>query len=196
MALEYTNRKGDLYYVLEGRTKTGKPKYYCSRKPAGTRVDQLPPHLEIYEHPESALVSVRKVTPSRLTPVELAFLKEQIHKLSAVKHFIMDRTGDSVVIHLCDRNPDDVNRLLGLMIGPLGEHAETNTQWVIGHAAYPPAMRFTLIDGDKRLFEVERWCCRSGIDGWIPVSSRAAPLDELAAEFLPHLGRDSFFELI
>lgn len=196
MTLEYTNRRGDRYYVLQGQTKTGKPKYYCSRKPGGTGVDKLPADFEIYEHPQSALVSVRKIKPSRLLPFELEFLKEQIHKLSGIEHVIVDRTGDSIVIYLCDRDPDEINSLLNLMVGPLGEHAESNKQWMIAHATYSPLFRFTLIDENERLFRAERWCFRGRVDGWIGLSSRDQPLDELAARFLPHLGQESFFELM
>ncbi len=35
MSIEYVNRRGDKYYLLQGKTKTGKPKYYVSRKPDG-----------------------------------------------------------------------------------------------------------------------------------------------------------------
>ena len=180
MPLEYTNRKGDRYYVLQGRTKTGKPKFYCSRKPDGTRIDELPAGFEIYEHPQSAVVTVRKVRPSRLLPSEVEFLKEQIRIQSGIEHVIVDRTGDSMVIYVCDRNPDEVNQLLNLMLVPLKAHAESNRQWVLAHAAYSPAFRFTLVDEDERLFQAERWCYRSRIDDWIPLSSPDRTLDELA----------------
>lgn len=196
MTLEFTNRKGHRYYVLQGLTKTGKPKYYCSRKPGGKGVDQLPPDFEVHEHPASAIVSVRKVSPSRLLPSELEFLKEQIPRLSGIRHFIIDRTGDSFAIYVCDRDPDDVNRVLGMMLGPLGEHAESNRRWVLEHVQYSPAFRFTLTNEDKRLFQAERWCFRSQIDGWLPISPPNRSLEQLARTFLPHLGQESFFELM
>jgi hypothetical protein len=31
MTIEHVNRRGDRYYVLQGKTKTGKPKFYCSK---------------------------------------------------------------------------------------------------------------------------------------------------------------------
>ena len=53
--MEYTNRKGDRYFVFEGRTKTGKPKYFASRKETsdkGKRLDEVPESYEIAEAPE------------------------------------------------------------------------------------------------------------------------------------------------
>lgn len=196
MALEYTNRKGQRYYVLQGRTKSGKPKYFCARKPGATPVDGLPDDFEIFEHPITALVTVRKVKPSRLLPFELDFLKEQIRNLSEVEHFIIDRSGDSFTIYICDINSDDVNRLLSRLIGPMGCHAESSRQWMIENAKYSPAFRFTLIDENERLFRTERWCYRGRIDDWITLTSRDRPLDELTNEFLPHLGEESYFDLI
>ena len=195
MNLEYTNRRGDRYYVLQGRTKTGKPTYYCARKPDGIGVAELPPDFEIYEHPESALVSVRKIRPTRLLPCETEFLDEQVRKLAGIEHFIIGSEGDSLVVYVCDRNPDDVNKALERLCGPLGAHSDGNRQWVLQHTHYSPMYRFTLTDENERWFSLERWCYRGRIDGWIPLSA-GRTLDELAADFLPHLGQESFFDLI
>ena len=91
MPLEYINRRGDRYFVLQGKTKTGKAKYYCSRKPKGEGVDQLPADFEVYEHPDSAIVSVRKVKPSRLLPTEREFLESQVRELAGIGALVLSR---------------------------------------------------------------------------------------------------------
>jgi hypothetical protein len=53
MALEYVNRRGDRYFVLQGKTKTGKPKFYCSKRYSGVGVDRLPDEFAIHENPRS-----------------------------------------------------------------------------------------------------------------------------------------------
>jgi hypothetical protein len=194
--LEYTNRKGDRYYVLQGRTKTGKPKYYCSRSSDGLGVDRLPDDFEIHENPRSALVSVRKVKPSRLAPFELEFLKEQVRKLSPIEHVIVERTADSFIVYTCDCTEDGLNKLMDDILGPRGRRPESGTQWYFARATYSPAFRFTLIDENERLFHAERWCYLGSIDGWILICFHGRALDELAETFLPHLGQESFFELI
>jgi hypothetical protein len=52
MPLEYVNRRGEKYFLLQGTTKTGKPKYYVSRKAEGVPVESVPEGYEIHENPE------------------------------------------------------------------------------------------------------------------------------------------------
>jgi hypothetical protein len=56
-------------------------------------------------------------------------------------------------------------------------------------------MRFQLVDKDQRLFAVERMTYR-GEGGWHSLLWHGEALPELARKYLPHLGRDSFFELV
>ena len=62
MAVEYTNRIGKTYYLREGKTKTGKPRYFFSsnKDGKGEAVKEIPEGFEIYEHPENAQVFLRK----------------------------------------------------------------------------------------------------------------------------------------
>lgn len=62
-----TRQGGEKYYLLQGKTKTGKPKYYMARKPDGVAVEQMPEGYEFYESPERGLVSVRKVRHSNVS---------------------------------------------------------------------------------------------------------------------------------
>ena len=47
MLVTYNNTRGKTYYLHEGRTKTGKPKYHFSLKNNGELVDELPDGYEI-----------------------------------------------------------------------------------------------------------------------------------------------------
>jgi hypothetical protein len=38
MSVEYINRKGDVYYLHVGKTRTGKPKFFFSRTPSDAPV--------------------------------------------------------------------------------------------------------------------------------------------------------------
>ena len=59
-------------------------------------------------------------------------------------------------------------------------------------------MRFTLIDEDERTFRCQRWCFRGSIDGWIDLwmSGGSGPLADLVERYLPHIGKESFYELM
>src|SRR5438552_6407907 len=77
MGIEHVNRRGDTYYLHEGRTKTGKPKYFFSRKRAGTLAAALPAGYEVYENP-NAQVFLRKTLPKLVTDEEVATVERGV----------------------------------------------------------------------------------------------------------------------
>ncbi len=89
MPVEYINRKGQTYYLHQGTTKTGKPKYFFSRKQAAHPVDTIPEGLEIYENP-NAQVFLRKIQPKLIWEEEIAIVKSGMEKFSAVKLYQID----------------------------------------------------------------------------------------------------------
>lgn len=60
MSVEYTNRKGHVYHLHAGNTRTGKPRYYFSLRPSDAPLDAVPAGYEIHESPETGVVSLRK----------------------------------------------------------------------------------------------------------------------------------------
>ena len=99
MPVEYVNRRGDRYYLLQGKTKTGKPKYYAARKSSGLAVEQMPEGYEFYEHPEQGLVFVHKVQSSRVSPSERDVLVNWTRQLAGIEYFCVDIQGDSLVVY-------------------------------------------------------------------------------------------------
>ena len=63
-----------------------------------------------------------------------------------------------------------------------------------GGSLYQKVLRFTLIDEDDRRFAAERWCFLGSIDDWIPLSG--GELAGLIERYAPHIGKESFFELM
>ena len=66
---------------------------------------------------------------------------------------------------------------------------------LISHSVYTPMLRFALFDPKTRMFFAQRWCSRGSIDDWIFLDL-PRPLAEQVQKFAPHLGKESFFELI
>ena len=60
---------------------------------------------------------------------------------------------------------------------------------------YQKVLRFTLIDEDTRRFAAERWCFLGSIDNWIDLSG-GGELAGLVKRYAPHIGKESFFELM
>ncbi len=196
MAEEYVNRKDERYFLYQGKTPSGKPKYFCSRKPSasGTPVEAMPPGYEWRENPENGIVSVRKVRVSRIASFERDMLSEAIRGQAGLKTFIVDVSEDSLVAYIPDRNPDQVAHIFD-MLGLRAEQMASMGEWTAKHANYSPMMRFVLHNEDVRSFIVERWCFRGSIDRWIFLNG-PAPLRKLIDEYARHLGDESFFELM
>lgn len=66
--------------------------------------------------------------------------------------------------------------------------------FIARHLQYTPMFRLTLDDATGRDFLIERWCFRSSVNGWYGLGG--GQLEPLLRTYLPHLGDDSFFELM
>jgi hypothetical protein len=60
---------------------------------------------------------------------------------------------------------------------------------------YQKVLRFTLVDEESRRFAAERWCFLGSIDDWIPLSGDGV-LAKLVERYAPHIGKETFFDLI
>jgi hypothetical protein len=189
--IEYVNRLGETYYLLQGTTKTGKPKYYVSRKTKGTPADKMPEGFEFYENPERGLVSLRKIRPSPILPIERQTIEREARR-AGIEYFLVDVQEESLVVYTPGNDPAETVNALSKMLGPF---AGLQRDWIAQRGYYMPMFRFTLVDEKRRLFAAERWCYRGSIDGWWSLHDRQ-PLNDLARKYLPHLNKESFFELM
>lgn len=195
MPIEYVNRRGDKYYLLQGTTKTGKPKYYVSRKPHGVPVDQMPAGYEFHENPQDGILSVRKVRPTKVLPQEREQLVAWARELAGTDYFLVDIQEDSLVVYAPGDDPSARADLLNAMFGGFAADKMSHLSWIGANATYLPMFRFSLVDDAKRLYSVDRWCFKGSIDDWFPLSP-GKPLEKQARAFLPHLGKESFYELM
>ena len=193
--MEHVNRKGGRYYIFQGKTKTGKPKYYASKRETsekGVRVASLPDEFEVFENPGNAAVSVRRQKPSGVLPLERDLVDRLAVELSAHSCVQTIVDGDRIMVYTPDTDPSAAAAALGRIFGsppPPGA-----ADWTNRHTTYSADIRFTIRDIDQRTYIAERYCYRSSVDGWIEIGG-PAPLESLARKLLPHLGKDSFYEL-
>ena len=194
MPLEHVNRRGDRYYIYEGKTKTGKPKYFASKRATsekGVPVETLPEDFEVSERPDNASVSVRRRKPTRVLPGERELVDRLAVELSACSCAQTIVDGNRIVIYTPDTDPVASEAVFASIFGssPPG-----SADWTARITNYSAALRFTLKDVDQRIYIAERFCYRGAIDGWTWIGG-PAPLEPLARELVPHLGKESFFEL-
>ena len=183
----YTNRKGTQYFLHCKLTKNGKPRYVFARKVGEGPLNQIPEGFEISES-VNGTVSLRRCKPKQITDLEMEqierVLRNHLH-LQGCIYEVKDRT---VVIYQSS-GPVPITPALE---GFLGAEIFNVLQ---RHKRFEPVMRFVLVDEEKRLFTVDRMCYRSSIDGWLSLH-RNDKLAKLAHEYLPHVGRETFYEMI
>jgi hypothetical protein len=192
--MEYVNRAGDLYYFFQGKTTTGKPKYFASKRQTsekGIRIATLPDEFEVRENPMNATVAVRRRKPSRIQPTERDLVARLAVELSSYSCVQTDVDGDQIVVYTPDRDPLAAAATLARIFG---SSPSATADWTMRRTTYNAELRFTIHDVEQRTYIAERYCYRSSIDGWIQISP-PRPLETLARKLLPHLGKDSFFEL-
>jgi hypothetical protein len=194
MPIFYTNRKGSTFFLCQGRTKTGKVRYYFSREPKGEEIEQIPSGYEISES-VNGVVSLVKVRP-RLIPVEeVALVEEALKRHSNGSNYRVGVKHDQIIIY--EGYGPDVEGILALfgknIPRPTGAIEKLKAE-MERYTRFAPVMRFILTDPEKRIYAAERWCYSGSIDDWIGVGE-PGKLERLARRLIPTLGTDEFFEL-
>jgi hypothetical protein len=190
MPITHVNAKGKTYYLHQGVTKTGKPKYYFSLKNTGTLVTAIPAGFEIYETPH-AQVFLRKIPPKLITDEERQLVEAGMKQYSDIRYYKIDVKGNAIVIYTVDKDADEFsNRLKGL--NPVISETKIG-EFFASLAHYSPMLQFTLKDSERRVFSAQRYCFLGSIDDWIYIGH--GELATLVKTFLKHLGKDSYFEL-
>lgn len=191
MAIQYTNRKGKTCYLHRHTTKGGRVGYHFSLDDVGDLVEEIPAGNEIYEHPRGQ-VFLRKKRDPIITEDEVNIVRSEVEKRANVDHFLIDVRDKAIVVYTADQDFGELQDFFS----SFGLGRRRSEEVLTRHLSYTAMMRFVLRDAEKRTFAVERYCFRGRIDDWIPLGlSRPGPLADLVREYVPHLGRDSFYDL-
>src|SRR5215470_7854542 len=165
--ITYTNAKGKTYYLHQGTTKTGKPKYHFSMQSEGTLAETIPVGFEIYENP-NAQVFLRRIPPKIITEEERQIVEDGMRKYAEVRDYKIDVKGNAIVVYTADQ---DIETLAGLFQG-IYPDPTTNPQLLTllrNEIHYSPMLQFLLEDAKRRLFTARRYCFRGAIDDWIDI---------------------------
>ncbi len=190
MPIQYTNKRSQIYYLHQGATKTGKPKYFFSMKNAGMLVDNVPDGFEIYETP-NAQVFLRRLQPKIITDVEKAMVEQGMKRFSTLKYYQIDVKKNAIIIFEANQDIEGLSGLLGFM----STTKRLNTEDVLTRVvSYSPMLRFVLVDEEKRKFRTERYCFLGSVDDWIVIGSQDK-LQNLVKKYVKHLGQESYYEL-
>ena len=191
MPITHTNAKAKIYYLHQGTTKTGKPKYHFSMQSEGTLAESIPTGFEIYENP-NAQVFLRRIPPKIITDEERQVVEDGMRKYAEVQDYKIDVKGNAIVVYTADQ---DIETLVGLFKDMYPEPT-TNTQLMTllrNEIHYSPMLQFLLEDAQRRLFTAQRYCFRGAIDDWIDIGH--GTLTILVKRYVKHLGKESYFDL-
>ncbi len=188
MPIQHRSRTGKTYYLHVGVTKTGKPKYFFSRKQDGELVDAIPDGFEIYEN-VNGLVFLRRIPKQIILSKELALVEAALKAHGEDWEFRAEVKKDKITVHECGPDIDGISDLIKAYAGRSWTDDEKRQ-----HAHYMAVMRFVLEDETARLFTTERFCFKGSIDDWIYVGG-PADLSDQVEQYIKHLGQESFYEL-
>jgi hypothetical protein len=190
MTVTHINRKSKTYYLHQGTTKTGKPKYFFALRDEGDLVAHIPPGYEIYENPNGQ-VFLRKIRPQLIMDEEVATVEAGMRQHCRLEHYIVDVKKDTILIYTPDQDVDLLGETFELSPGVQAERAKAALQRVL---SYSPMLQFVLVDDEQRLFETRRYCFLGSIDDWLSING-AELLSKLVPTYVRHLGEDSYYDL-
>src|SRR5712692_6104064 len=121
--ITHTNAKGKTYYLHQGTTKTGKPKYYFSMESNGALAESMPEGFEIYEN-SNAQVFLRRIPPKIITDEERRVVEAGMRTSADVKDYKIDVKGNVIAIYTADQDIDT----LADLFKDLHPDPTTNTQ--------------------------------------------------------------------
>lgn len=218
--VSHTNRRGKTYYLHEATTRKGQRRLVMKASPTNA-MTELPDGYEITEGVNGE-VSVRRVAPRAITELELRLVQAELAKRDLMGYRAAVK-GPYITVYEPVKRPEDIEELLGFqatfarsfvdqiasqlpddspdaarvreLLGKAEkEPHETVVRRTVESSRVEPVLRFHLLDARKRLFDVERMTYR-GEGGWHCLHD-PLPLREAAEKYLPHLGEESFFELV
>ena len=190
MTTSYTNRKGKTYYLHQGKTKSGNPKYFFALRSEGNLVDAIPSGYEVYENPNGQ-VYLRRIQTRIIRDEEVAAVNSGMREYCRLEHYIVDVKKNAIVVNTPDQELD----LLVDALRSLPRAQDATVRAALKRVlTYSPMLQFVLIDKVHRLFQTERYCFLGSIDDWITIGSKGE-LPRLVKTYVPHLGEESFYEL-
>ena len=193
MPITYTNRKDVTYFLHRGETKSGKPRYFFTRKDQGDLVDELPAGFEIRESP-NGIVSLARERPRRIQDSEVQLVKAALDRHpNKDLDCRLDVKPDSITVYGRVRPTVDVLVDIftkhGFAVKPEG--VDEVGKMLDRDARYEPVLRFELEDEKGRIFAAERMTY-TGRGGWLYLDSDG--LQTLAQRLIPLLDTDNYVE--
>lgn len=193
-AFTYTNRMGALYYLHEGRTKTGKPRYYVAKTIGAGALATVPSGFEMTES-VNGVVSVRRSKPGQEdVPVEdLRLVEAAITKHPHLSGYMARILGSSVVIFEPDVPADRLRDVIvrSSLLGDVETYVDAKVKERLAQGRFAAVMKF---ERDGADYVLRRMTYR-GKGGW-SWGLKSGSLPDLTKKYVASLGTESFYDLM
>lgn len=192
--MQLQNRYGEPYYIKPKTTKTGKTTYTLTKKKSEDCLNRIPKGFEVYERPDTGIMYIRKIIPSKLTKKDKQILERQLKKNKALAGFSILEKGKIITIFITEQSQTErlgniFGKYLNLKGGSLQLKALNRLQ------KYDARLQIKIEEkGKEKHYTFYRYCYRGVVDDWVVIGT-GQDLKALAEKFIPHLGQDSYFEI-
>jgi hypothetical protein len=94
-----TNRLGDAYYLHEGKTKTGKPRYFFAKSVGDGALAEMPPGFEVSES-INGVVSVRRRTAGAVVvpQSDVKLVEAEVDRHAHLRGYVVRVAGSAIVV--------------------------------------------------------------------------------------------------
>lgn len=149
-AVQYTNRKGQVYFLHQGKTKTGKPKYYFSMKTGSNLVQTIPNGYEVYENANGQVFLIKE-QPKVITDDERLLIERRLGRIRGERSYRVDVKGTVVTVHESNENTRELRRMFEELSTYRSRHTTEDELLSLldRSTTYSPMMRFILEDEDN-----------------------------------------------
>ena len=184
--LTYTNRKGQVCFFREVSGQRG-TQIVCSQKESANDLAAIPETHEIVESPNGQ-VSCRKMVSRDFLPEEIAFAKKTVADLAGSKRVLLTEVKKkALIIHF--KETSQIDRIARHL--PMNKGADLS--FLTANIPFQPMLKLELSDKENRTFAAFRMCWMGEPD-WMFLEE--GPLAALLEEYVPHIGNESFYELL
>ena len=196
-ALQHSNRHGVAFYLHQGTTKTGKPKYYVAKTVGAGKLATMPAGFEFAES-VNGVVSIRRVdnSPKRIADADVEFVRSEVARHRHLRHHRVEAVKAEIVIYeqtgaMSDDELQETARSLGV---PTEVFEQRMGAGLWAKRRCQPVMRFLASTAQADGYVVQRMTYR-GEGGWSYPLAHGS-LAGLVRDFVPRVGTERFFELL
>lgn len=197
MPISHTNRKGQTFFLCQGATKTGKPRYFFSKTAAQNALEQIPAGHHI-EESVNGVVSLVKDRKQPILPEEIQVVEAALHRHPKGNNYRVSAKGKQITVY--ERMGPDAEAMADIFGETLPMYSRQDIldgmrAILDKNAQYSPMLHFNLVDTVARTFCAERATYVVSLPEWVGICD-CGSLQSLVDQIIPLLDTDEYFELL